>query len=1192
MQREGRSLPHHGEPPLPPTLCSPSGSTVAGVAASASQPVLAAPTPVAPSAAVAGVVLAAPSAGDAGVVNTPAANTAAYTALSTSTASTRPAASLAIAPGYGSASLACVSANAAPSGGGPDATASCGPPVLGPHGAALGSSVATTINIGAAAFGATPPATSTLHFHAAHAYANRFRKAPAVILTGSHIRPKPRPPPLPPAAVKLDDQPDADDEPSLISELIRGGGGGGAGSSTSAAAHHSGSSNGAGQGGVDPYGNFFDDIKGWDEEAGDDLVTKLINASSGAAYKYLTCDAVGNVRPGEERPISPASAVRRRPFRRKTAQQRSAVPVLRATLEDTGEESAMHGNTAAFFSMGVGAEDDEPDTPSERLQQHTGPPSEHDRQHALRAAGSAHDIASQHKDAVQSHAIDRVSLDSYDAFHAEQQLGICDRVSGSAGETVMSTGAGFLRQSQSRRAGNADSVSASSSPPDQRHAVNQSQQQQQQPRQQGGTGQSKHGAVSVARPTGVTSSGTLRPASSSQSQQPHLALSTIGKRAASAFRKQSASHHRQHPSLQADMDDPDQAELLWNASGKDSRQLRSATAESGSSRQAGRVPDASTTNANSSDSGQSDSKHRARPLTAARRDLFDPQHPDSLASPATERMALLRKKLISSATSAKVHWRSSQSASGSAGAAGADSLSLTVVTGRKYHKNDPSDKFHSGGSGSSSHNPSHGGIGSHHASGLTGSGGSSSSNSSSSINGSSSNGGNGSHGQAISARGARRSGDEGSLGLNISAYSACEKPAASLQHHSQRQAHSSYSTAAHQAHDYDDHRHSAALRRPLTASMAASSSARDNTMLPRIMSSLSSIRMASGESLLSPVVRGFGSTPSARPVSEAAPHGATPGTINATLGSPAYGHSPMQAKHGSSSFYSQDEPGLGLGGLGGLGASKTPGNESDPASSIQVDMEHLMDQRLHHVLPHSDASTWFPDAAAPTVLRHPTPPRSAASMDGYPAALQTAHSSRRIPKSASARASVQPAALQPDAIVIKPSTSRRMSGQAKERLLARGPARYGLSSMASGSSHALAASGMEGSHSKSRPSALLASTNGGHADYPSRYTGHSDHAGMGALSGHGGAPVTSGGSTISFSAQQQQLVHQQHLYTELEQNTQPPWDTSDEPAVFDLRITKAPTVGSKLGRSFREQMQMNRGSMSASGARELAQQER
>ncbi|KAJ3318629.1 hypothetical protein HDV06_007154 [Boothiomyces sp. JEL0866] len=110
-----------------------------------------------------------------------------------------------------------------------------------------------------------PVATQCPEIETNEAYLNRFRKSNLVVLAGAPLPLKPRPQPHPPNDITMD--PAENDEPSLFSELVRGG-----------------------QNFQDPYANFFDDIKGWDEDTSEDLVLKLITDTSRVSYKYLTCD--------------------------------------------------------------------------------------------------------------------------------------------------------------------------------------------------------------------------------------------------------------------------------------------------------------------------------------------------------------------------------------------------------------------------------------------------------------------------------------------------------------------------------------------------------------------------------------------------------------------------------------------------------------------------------------------------------------------------------------------------------------------------------------------------------------------------------------------------------------------------------------------------------------------------------------
>ncbi|KAK6093439.1 hypothetical protein MT418_006056 [Batrachochytrium dendrobatidis] len=87
----------------------------------------------------------------------------------------------------------------------------------------------------------------------------------------------------------------------------------------------------------------------------------------------------------------------------------------------------------------------------------------------------------------------------------------------------------------------------------------------------------------------------------------------------------------------------------------------------------------------------SDVKLRTRTSTP-KRNTVDLHHTDLLETQPIEKIALMRKKLISSATTAKVHWRSSQVVGNGSGAGTIvplDLTGITVITGRKYHKAEP-----------------------------------------------------------------------------------------------------------------------------------------------------------------------------------------------------------------------------------------------------------------------------------------------------------------------------------------------------------------------------------------------------------------------------------------------------------------------------------------------------------------------
>ncbi|KAH6567794.1 hypothetical protein BSLG_008138 [Batrachochytrium salamandrivorans] len=195
------------------------------------------------------------------------------------------------------------------------------------------------------------PLMATQSSTSIQAYANRFRKPPAVVLSGSHICPNPRPsqppPPPPPlplptaaaaaaAVVQLQHDNrtvDSGDEPASISELIRG-------SPTVTR---------------DPYDACFDDITGWDDYVGENLVSILLSTSNSATYKYLTPDPTFN-RTADERPSSIA-AIKRRPFRRQTETK----PLkTRTTIspQDVGEESNDPNTNPRHLGRDLGGEEE------------------------------------------------------------------------------------------------------------------------------------------------------------------------------------------------------------------------------------------------------------------------------------------------------------------------------------------------------------------------------------------------------------------------------------------------------------------------------------------------------------------------------------------------------------------------------------------------------------------------------------------------------------------------------------------------------------------------------------------------------------------------------------------------------------------------------------------------------------------
>ena len=150
-------------------------------------------------------------------------------------------------------------------------------------------------------------------------YINRFKKPPSVVLTGSHFRPQPRPTPPPPAAVSFGtDYLIPDDEPSHISELISG--------------TNSNIQN-------DPYSNFFDDIKGWEENTADQLLQDLLSITNNASYKYLSHDSQAP-KCTEDRPSSPNQ--RKRSSRKKTARPKTC-PTDSRSYMDFADEFSMLG---------------------------------------------------------------------------------------------------------------------------------------------------------------------------------------------------------------------------------------------------------------------------------------------------------------------------------------------------------------------------------------------------------------------------------------------------------------------------------------------------------------------------------------------------------------------------------------------------------------------------------------------------------------------------------------------------------------------------------------------------------------------------------------------------------------------------------------------------------------------------------
>ncbi|KAJ8326623.1 hypothetical protein O5D80_005357 [Batrachochytrium dendrobatidis] len=161
---------------------------------------------------------------------------------------------------------------------------------------------------------------------------DRLKKSNPVILSGSHIRPKPRPPQLPLQALspQHDPQIDLDDEPSMLSELIRG--------PTNSA--------------QDPYNTFFDDITGWEEDTVDDIVSCLLNTSSSASYKYLTYESGPALSVDE--PTGSPNTFQKKLFRRKPPPKTSNVknPFL-----DLGEETSTQAN-AEISNKNLGTKED------------------------------------------------------------------------------------------------------------------------------------------------------------------------------------------------------------------------------------------------------------------------------------------------------------------------------------------------------------------------------------------------------------------------------------------------------------------------------------------------------------------------------------------------------------------------------------------------------------------------------------------------------------------------------------------------------------------------------------------------------------------------------------------------------------------------------------------------------------------
>jgi hypothetical protein len=105
-----------------------------------------------------------------------------------------------------------------------------------------------------------------------------FMKGPTVILSGSIIQPKPRPPTMQPPQIQIDMPVSEPDDPSYLSELLKGG-----------------------TPNLDPYVSFYDDIQGWEEDTRDDLVVRLLDNKSNASLKYLDCNCLPSEFDGNRR---------------------------------------------------------------------------------------------------------------------------------------------------------------------------------------------------------------------------------------------------------------------------------------------------------------------------------------------------------------------------------------------------------------------------------------------------------------------------------------------------------------------------------------------------------------------------------------------------------------------------------------------------------------------------------------------------------------------------------------------------------------------------------------------------------------------------------------------------------------------------------------------------------------------------
>lgn len=105
----------------------------------------------------------------------------------------------------------------------------------------------------------------------------RILKGPTVILSGNAMQPIPRPVPTPMSFPTLELPEDEPEDPSNLSELLKGG-----------------------TPNIDPYVSFYDDIQGW-EETKDGLVFKLLDNKANLSLKYLNVDGLPIESDGKER---------------------------------------------------------------------------------------------------------------------------------------------------------------------------------------------------------------------------------------------------------------------------------------------------------------------------------------------------------------------------------------------------------------------------------------------------------------------------------------------------------------------------------------------------------------------------------------------------------------------------------------------------------------------------------------------------------------------------------------------------------------------------------------------------------------------------------------------------------------------------------------------------------------------------